>query len=182
MAGPLEKWQSRYATGDAGAKREPDPLIVLAANTLPAGHAIDLACGAGRHSLHLASRGWRVSAIDGAPAALALFDAAGIEKQCLDLETSRPSLAADLVVCTFYLDRGLWPHMKANAQAVAFVLPTQDDDPAVTPMNPAYLARAGELDQAFQGWRIVRSAQRKSPGSRRVIEFLATAPPLSPVL
>lgn len=172
----LAKWQARYASGEAGGPREPDPLIVLAADVLPAGHAIDLACGAGRHALYLASRGWRVTAIDGAPAALALFDAPGIVKMCLDLETSPVSLAADLVVCAFYMDRALWPRMKAEARAVAFVLPMADDDPAVAPMNAAYLAAPGELEQVFAGWRVRRSAVRKLPGSRRVAEFLAVRP------
>ena len=49
------------------------------------------------------------------------------------------------------------------------VLPMADEEP----MNPAYLVEAGELDDAFAGWKVIRSAVREKPGSRRVYEFLA---------
>lgn len=170
----IEKWQQRYASGDYCRHEAPDPLIVLAAELLPAGHAIDLACGAGRHALHLAAHGWHVTAIDGASAALTLFDAPNIKKLCLDLEHETPSLAADLIVDTMYLDRRLFRLMRDQAQAVALVLPTHDEDPGVKPMNPAFLIGEDELAAAFKDFTILRHAIRKQPGHRRLIEFLAT--------
>ena len=170
----IEKWQERYSAAHQGPPQEPDPLIIRAARELPAGHALDLGCGAGRHALYLAQNGWSVTAIDGASSALALFDAPGITKLCLDLEKAVPSLAADLIVDTLYLDRNLFPLMKEQAQAVALVLPTPDDDPEVRPMNPAFLIGDHELAAAFKGWRILRQGIRKQKGKQRLMEFLAT--------
>lgn len=169
----IEKWQQRYLAHDYCPNEKPDPLIVLAAERLPTGHAIDLACGAGRHALHLAQHGWRVTAIDGAPAALALFDAPGITKLELDLEQNTPPLQADLIVDTLYLDRRLFPLMHTQAGAVALVLPTHDDDPAVKPMNPAFLIDDHELAHAFRSFTILHQAVRKQPSQRRMLEFLA---------
>lgn len=182
MAGALAKWQARYRNAQPG-HREPDPLIVRVADQLPAGHALDLACGAGRHALYLAARGWRVTAVDGAPAALDLFDAPGIDKLCLDLETDLETgplaLTADLAVCVLYLDRPLLfrlAHHSPAVAAVAIVLPMPDDDPAVAPMNPAYLIEPDELHQAFRHWHVLHTGVRKQPGSRRVTELLARRP------
>ena len=169
----IARWQQRYQASDCRHK-EPDPLIVLAARQLPAGHAIDLACGAGRHALYLAQNGWSVTAIDGASAALDLFNAPHITKFCQDLEQTIPNLQAGLIVDTLYLDRKLFPLMKQQAQAVALVLPTHNDDPQVRPMNPAFLVGDNELAEAFAGWRIIRNAIRQQPGKQRLVEFLAT--------
>jgi SAM-dependent methyltransferase len=172
----VAKWNERYRRGGYRASEAPDPLVVTAAELLAPGRAIDLACGAGRHALWLAARGWRVTAIDGAEAALALFDAPGITKLCVDLATEPVSLDADLAVDTMYLDRRLFPVMRREARAVVIVLPMPDDDPQVAPMNPAYLVEAGELERAFEGWRVLRSGIRKEAGWRRRMEYLAVRP------
>jgi SAM-dependent methyltransferase len=174
MAESLDRWQARYLAGE-GCAHQPDPLILRAAQLLPPGRAIDVACGAGRHALALAARGWQVTAVDGAPAALALFDAPGITKLCLDLSQSIPPLDADLVVIALYLDRALLAKAKAEASAVAIVLPMIDDDAAVKPMNSAYLVAPGEPERIFAGWRVLHAGERKAPGKRRVYEFLAAS-------
>jgi len=173
----IAKWNERYRRGEACGPQEPDELVVYAAGLLTPGHAMDVACGAGRHAVYLAGRGWRVTAMDGAEAALALFEAPGVTKLCVDLEQQElPSLAADLVVVTMYLDRRLFAALRAEARAVAMVLPAEDEDPAVAPMNPAYLIGKGELEREFAGWRILRAGERKSPGVRRRAELLAVRP------
>ena len=49
---------------------EQDPMHALFA-TLPAGTALDAACGTGRHSVHLAQAGHRIIGVDRSPAMLA---------------------------------------------------------------------------------------------------------------
>ena len=57
-----ERWDARYA--ERGWLREPSSTVVDALAELPAGRAVDLAAGPGRHARWLAERGWRVTAVD----------------------------------------------------------------------------------------------------------------------
>ena len=57
-----ERWDARYA--ERGWLREPSSTVVDAVGGLPAGRAVDLAAGPGRHARWLASRGWSVTAVD----------------------------------------------------------------------------------------------------------------------
>ena len=54
-----------------------------------------------------------------------------------------------------------------------------DDDPAVTPMNPAYLCKSGEIQSLFADWEIIYTTERKptrAPSRRRVAELIARKP------
>lgn len=66
-----ERWNRKYLAGDAQSI-EPDPLLVEACSGLPPGSALDLAGGAGRHSLWLARQGWRVVLADVSDEGLAI--------------------------------------------------------------------------------------------------------------
>jgi SAM-dependent methyltransferase len=60
-------WDERYAA-EPVRPLEPDPVVVevladLSADRVP-GHALDLACGLGRHARWLAAQGWAVTAVD----------------------------------------------------------------------------------------------------------------------
>jgi SAM-dependent methyltransferase len=81
----------------------------------PAGDALDLACGGGRHSVWLAERGWRVTAVDlqieakfpGEPA-----DGREIRKIKANLEDPGFAIQADawdLIVCWLYWQPDLLP-------------------------------------------------------------------------
>jgi SAM-dependent methyltransferase len=58
-----EDWDERYAERQQWSA-EPNALIAELLDDLPAGDAVDLAAGEGRHALWLAGRGWRVTAVD----------------------------------------------------------------------------------------------------------------------
>jgi|SRR5437899_5190853 len=62
-------WDARYRSGELGPS-EPHRLVIEAADLLPPGRALDLACGAGRNSRYLAERGWRVTGVDRSVAAV----------------------------------------------------------------------------------------------------------------
>ncbi|POX36846.1 SAM-dependent methyltransferase [Streptomyces sp. Ru73] len=65
-----EYWEERYrGHGDAGL-RPPNPHLVAEAGELPPGTALDAGCGEGAEARWLASRGWRVTAVDIAAGAL----------------------------------------------------------------------------------------------------------------
>ena len=87
-----------------------NPQLAAAVEGLPPGRALDLGCGEGGDAVHLARLGWRVTAIDVSPTALARTDAtataAGVASQVTtehhDLASSFPSGRFDLVVAMFF--------------------------------------------------------------------------------
>lgn len=111
-----EAHQTRY-DDDAPAR-----LLVEQLHRLPAGAALDVAAGNGRHSLFLASHGYRVHAVDRDAAALdRLLTSArsraceGITIQVVDLEQPPPHEPRlgkeqyDVIAVFFYLHRPLFP-------------------------------------------------------------------------
>ncbi len=63
-------WDDRYAASGLVWSLGPNALVARECADLPAGRAVDLACGEGRNALWLASRGWRVEAVDFSQVAL----------------------------------------------------------------------------------------------------------------
>ncbi|MBC9734908.1 SAM-dependent methyltransferase [Nocardioides marmotae] len=65
-----EAWDERYAASDLVWSAGPNVFVEAECSGLPAGRALDLAAGEGRHALWLARRGWRVTALDFSAVAL----------------------------------------------------------------------------------------------------------------
>jgi SAM-dependent methyltransferase len=57
-------WDVRYAAHDSVWGPAPNRWVEQEVRDLPAGRALDLACGEGRNALWLDSLGWRVRAVD----------------------------------------------------------------------------------------------------------------------
>jgi SAM-dependent methyltransferase len=71
-AGWDERWAQALEThGDRLAERPPNAHLAAEAAGLAPGRALDAGCGHGAETLWLAARGWRVTAVDFAAAALA---------------------------------------------------------------------------------------------------------------
>ena len=66
-----DRMRQRYAEGrvpwDAPT---PPPEVIAIAQTLPAGRGLDLGCGYGRSSVHLAQQGWQIDGVDYVPQAV----------------------------------------------------------------------------------------------------------------
>jgi len=58
-----QEWDERYAEQQQWSA-EPNALVAELLSGLPAGDAVDLAAGEGRHALWLAGLGWHVTAVD----------------------------------------------------------------------------------------------------------------------
>lgn len=97
---------------DVVARRPPNAHLVAEAASLPPGRALDAGCGHGADTLWLATRGWRVTAVDFSPAALtygqAMAERAGADVAAridwveADLATwSAEPGRYDLVVCLY---------------------------------------------------------------------------------
>lgn len=57
-------WNDRYATAEYVWKADPNTFLATEAATLPAGRALDLACGEGRNAVWLADQGWTATGVD----------------------------------------------------------------------------------------------------------------------
>jgi SAM-dependent methyltransferase len=136
---------------------DPDPLVVQIANTLKPGRALDLACGAGRNALWLASNGWNVEAIDNSPAALsAIPRAPNLCTQLADLEKPDYRIEPEsweLILMVRYLQRDLWePAKRGLTPGGAIIVIVLLEDP-----NKQGRSRAlpSELRHAFEDFEIL---------------------------
>lgn len=94
-----------------------EPIVHGILDTLPAGDALDAACGTGRYARYLAARGHRVTGVDGSPEMLDRARAALPDAQFHLGDLSRlpvPDRAVDLVVCALALE-----HVPALAPVMA---------------------------------------------------------------
>ena len=103
-------WDRRYAESASVWGGAPNRWVEQEVSDLPAGRALDLACGEGRNAVWLARRGWRVVAVDFSVVALdkgrALEGAAGgIEWVHADATSFEPAEHVDLaLLCYFQLE------------------------------------------------------------------------------
>jgi SAM-dependent methyltransferase len=176
-------WDEHYSD-PVHIETTPEPLLTGFAELLKPGRALDLACGAGRHALYLASLGWEVTAVDASPVALAALRgrAASLElavdARLADLERGEFRIvpaAYDLICDFFYLQRDLFPRIRDGARmGGAFVGAIHLADGASGPRNPAYLMAPGELRREFEGWKILYYSEGGEPGrSRRSARIVA---------
>lgn len=145
---------------------------------LPAGAALDLACGRGRNALFLAEHGRHVTAVDWSAAALDIVEEraqamnipvrrvrrigetkpaarAGIDLVQADLERIQnlPANSYALILCVRYLERSLFPEMcRALCPGGMLLFETYTKaqlDFAGGPRDPTHLLDKGELRRAF---------------------------------
>ena len=183
----MTDWDGRYSRGEHIIK-EPLPLLVRMAEGLPSGRALDLACGPGRHALFLAERGWQVTAVDASRVAIELLEKNARERdlhvdaRVADLEHHEfliePS-AYDLVGVFYYLQRDLFPQIRAGVRAggvVVAAIHMVDESPEAHSMNEDYLLQPGELRAEFRGWEIIHDYEGPSTEGghrRRTAELVA---------
>lgn len=59
-----ERWNERYTAGSHVQNNQPCTVLAEHIQYAPTGHALDVACGAGRNALYLAQQGFSVDALD----------------------------------------------------------------------------------------------------------------------
>jgi tellurite methyltransferase len=160
----IEKWNERYRAGRHSFDA-PSPLVERFAADLAPGVALDLACGPGRNALYLAEHGWRVTAVDGSPIAIAKLRErnAGIDARTADLERAEFQIQPgwyDLICDCLYLQRDLFPQIKAGVRkgGMAIVIAR------LTRVHP------GELRGYFEDWNILHYREEE------VAELVAVRP------
>lgn len=139
---------------DPGA---PSPWVVRFAPLIPAGEALDLACGGGRHARLLLALGHRVTAVDSDLSGLADIEDARLTRVEADLEAGPWPLAGRFagVVVANYLHRPLLARiLAALASGGVLIYETfaRGNERFGRPRNPDYLLVPGELlDLARRG-------------------------------
>jgi SAM-dependent methyltransferase len=123
-----DDWNRRYTGSELLWTAQPNRFLVAETEALPAGRALDLACGEGRNAVWLAEHGWEVTGVDfagvGLDKARGLAAARGVDPTWVDadlLEYDPPQEAFDLVAILYLqLPAGERRHvLRAAASAVA---------------------------------------------------------------
>ena len=177
MPSSQSDWDAKHRLAAEALPSEPASIVRELLSLMPAGPALDIACGTGRHALLLAERGQHVTAIDFSTVALDILEVrardtrvpvrrsksfheavrsfrGGLELMQADLErTEFPERCYDLILCIQYLQRSLFRQM-ARALRPDGVLLMETFTRAQLeftggPRNPAYLLETGELREAF---------------------------------
>jgi tellurite methyltransferase len=166
----IEKWNARYRAGEQ-LFETPAPLVERFVAELTPGVALDLACGPGRNAVYLAQRGWRVTAVDGSPIAIAKLrerngeiDARVADLERVDFQIQPDSF--DLICDCYYLQPDLFPRMKMGIRAGGMAIVIVH----LTPASPV------ELRGCFADWKILHYREGQ-PGEachqRSVAELVA---------
>ena len=183
-----ERWNQKYGESP-GAWLEPDPFLARAFSEYiqplfpHGGSALDLAGGAGRHSIWLAKQGWDVTLIDISETGVELARqnagplAAHIHFVIDDLTQFRASQTQfDLVMGFFYLERKIFPEIvKALRPGGLLLYKTYTTDQLKLPGGPkdaSHLLAPGELLRLVGGMRVLHD--REVVAEKATAEIVAT--------
>ena len=147
-----QKWNKKYQ--NAPIPDKPVKLITDFAKLATGTKALDVACGMGRHSKYLASAGFDVDALDISSVAInTLQNIPHIHAKEVDFDTyTFPKANYDLIVCTFFLKRELFPQMiDALNEDGLLIYETfvYHPDNQQVPSQRSYLLEEGELEHVF---------------------------------
>jgi SAM-dependent methyltransferase len=169
-----EDWDRRYAGVANLWATKPNRFLVAEVASLPAGRALDVACGEGQNAIWLASLGWKVTGVDFSEVAIrkaatrAERDDVDARFVCADLVEYEPEPASYDLVLVMYLhipsNRRRAVHEKAAA-AVApggtFLLLGHDltnlTDGVGGPKDPDLLYTAEEIASELPGVEIEKA-------------------------
>jgi 2-polyprenyl-3-methyl-5-hydroxy-6-metoxy-1,4-benzoquinol methylase len=177
-----ERWNARYAARQRLEAGEPHPFLREHVGLLPRGEALELAMGEGQNAIFLAQQGFSVRGFDISAIAVErarqLAQRAGvkIDAQVVDLRAvALPRETYDVIVCFYYLQRDLWPHIVAALKPggmVVYETFTIDQAQFGHPTNPDYLLRPNELLHAFRELRIRIYRDLIIPGPKAVASLI----------
>ena len=112
------RWNRKYDTEQYIFGKTPIPFLQEHLHLLPKGKTLDIAMGEGRNGVFLATKGFQVTGIDISETGLkkaetlAKEQGVSIETKVVDLEQYQLSPETyDVIICTYYLQRDLFPQM-----------------------------------------------------------------------
>jgi SAM-dependent methyltransferase len=136
--------------------------------------ALDVAMGRGRHAVALALAGFKTFGVDvrfdAVRDARLAADAAGVSVHgwCADLtQHPLPSARFDMIVVTRYLQRDLFPALRACVRPGGVVLyetfTTAQQALGWGPASPDHLLEPGELLRSFEGFEVLFYEEVSTP-------------------
>lgn len=148
-----ERWDEKHQKNTM--PQEPVQLIKDYAHLSIGKQALDLACGNGRHSRYLVSVGFEVDALDISSVAInQLQDTAHVVAKEVDFDSyTLEKDKYDLIVCTYFLERKLFPQIVNALRPNGIILMEtflHDTDNERVPSNPAFRLNTGELESFFE--------------------------------
>ena len=184
MPSSQSEWDAKHSlAANEAAAEAPAGILTELWPLLPAGVALDLACGRGGNALFLAEHGRYVTAVDWSGAALDILEQrakalkvpvrriqqideaktptrAGIDLLQADLEAvAIPANHYSVILCVRYLQRSLIPqicHALRPGGMLLFETYTKSQlDFSGGPRDPAHLLNHGELRRAFPELEVV---------------------------
>ena len=116
------------------------------------GIALDLACGKGRHSMHLSNYGYRVLAVDINQQSLNCFNNKLITKKNKDIEDLKnwplEKEKFDIIVVTNFLNRNIFPSIIKSINKNGYLIYetfSEGHQNIGKPSNPNYILKQREL-------------------------------------
>lgn len=174
-----ERWNNKYAVAPMPA----DPIVAVSSylDQVPkGGRALDIACGKGRHTHLLASKGIYVDAVDYSDVALNALQKSDYIN-CIDADLDHYCIkkaSYDLLVCVNFLSRRLFPFMKEslkeNGLLIFETFMECEHENAHQPTNSEYLLRSNELLHAFLGLTILFYEEKELTNLRGEVVKTAT--------
>ena len=166
MREDVERWEAKYQVADPEPELRTDPLLSRhLAELQTSGSALDLASGSCHSAVFLAQQGYDVLAVDCSSTGLAIGsrlahrERTTIKTQIADLDDfALDKEVYNLVVCFRYLNRALFPLMKAALKAgglLFFKTFNVHHLASVPKFNPAYVLQPGDLYQSFKDMAII---------------------------
>lgn len=165
---PRQRWDKRYANLSSKDRREPTLFVSTWLPHLPRhGYALDIAAGAGRHSLALAQHGLQVDAVDISAQGLHLAQQRAQKIEGLirfiiaDIELPwLPHRDYEVILVSFFLYRPLFPLIKARLRPGGWLIYetltiAQKEICRNQPMRPELLLQPGELKESFADFEIL---------------------------
>ena len=168
VAGPhdKERWNKKYGDDEYIFGKEPIAFLVEHVELLPKGKVLDIAMGEGRNGVYLATKGFAVTGLDISEKGLAKARRLAAERgvsittRAVDLEQYRlESNAYDVVLCTYYLQRDLFPQMTQALKPGGVVVMetyTLEHRRYRPSFREEYLLRTNELLEHFRDLEILR--------------------------
>ena len=147
-----ERWDAKHSKNMM--PQTPIKLVSEYAKLATGKQALDIACGNGRHSKYLVSLGFEVDALDISSVAIVQLqgtpqiNAIEVDFDTYTLEKNK----YDLIVCTYFLERKLFPQMIEALKPNGIILMEtflHDEGNERTPSNPAFRLNEGELQAYF---------------------------------
>jgi tellurite methyltransferase len=186
------KWESRYASCSYSKSSfaPASPWVMMWVSRLRPGRALDLAMGLGSNAIFLASLGFQVYGIDISFSGVKIARNRALSSNLtlnvfvadLDVYPLRPNYF-DLVVDCYYLNKSLFPAIKASLRPGGHVIiETYVEDSGAKLLKPSYLLKPKELQRVFRDFDVISyeetetNLQERKAGHSQKAHFCARRP------